>query len=106
MPDPKHQADVLADQTDQAANAYDLPGVKRAADMLRRIPALEAERDRLLAEVEGLRRDAERYRWLRDNGDWRCTEKDGYGGQTLMMGDRLDAAVEAAIAATEPSEPK
>lgn len=42
--------------------------------------------------------DAERYRWLREHGDRGCTEKDGYGGQTLRMGDDLDAAIDAARA--------
>lgn len=45
-----------------------------------------------------LRKDAKRYRWLREHGDNRCTEKDGYGGQTLKMGDCLDLAVDAAMA--------
>jgi hypothetical protein len=43
-------------------------------------------------------KDAERYRWLRAHGDNHCTEKDGYGGQTLKMGDCLDVAVDAAMA--------
>lgn len=46
-------------------------------------------------------KDAERYRWLRERGDGGCTEKDGYGGQTLRMGKRLDAAIDAAIAASK-----
>jgi hypothetical protein len=56
-----------------------------------------AELDRLRAEVEALRKDAERYKWLRDHGDTGCTEKDGYGGQTLRMDERLDAAIDAAM---------
>lgn len=44
--------------------------------------------------------DAERYRHLREHGDTGCTEKDGFGGQTLMMGDALDAAIDAARART------
>lgn len=51
------------------------------------------------ADAAALRKDAERYRWLRDHGDGRCSEKDGYGGQTLKMGECLDAAVDAAMAA-------
>lgn len=54
------------------------------------------------AERDALRADAERYRWLRDHGDRGCTEKDGYGGQTLLMGQDLDAAIDAALAAKEP----
>ena len=50
------------------------------------------------ARAELAEKDAERYRWLREQGDSRCTEKDGYGGQSLKMGDCLDAAVDAAMA--------
>ena len=49
--------------------------------------------------------DAERYRWLREHGDTRCTEKDGYGGRTLLMGDDLDAAIDAARAKAQGSKP-
>lgn len=56
MTDAKHPAEVLADETEQAADAYDLPGVKRAADMLRRIPALEAERD---SAIQAARHEAD-----------------------------------------------
>lgn len=58
-----------------------------------------ADMQGLSAEFLEVLADAERYRWLRDHGDSRCTEKDGYGGQTLKMGDSLDAAVDAAMAA-------
>ena len=51
----------------------------------------------LRAELDALRRDAERYRHLREHGDIGCTEKDGYGGQTLRMGEDLDAVVDAAM---------
>ncbi len=50
-----------------------------------------------LAEVEALRADAGRYRYLREHGDAGCTEKDGYGGQQLRMGEDLDARVDAHI---------
>ena len=55
-----------------------------------------AELRRLSAENETLRADAERYRWLRDHGDSGCTQKDGYGGYELRMGEELDAAIDAA----------
>jgi hypothetical protein len=54
------------------------------------IERLRAERDALLA-------DAGRYRWLRSaRGEnfWHCHEKDGYGGQILMYGVDLDAAID------------
>jgi hypothetical protein len=62
------------------------------------INALQANERRLIDELAALRKDAERYRWLRAHGDNHCTEKDGYGGQTLKMGDCLDVAVDAAMA--------
>jgi hypothetical protein len=153
MADTKHPAEVLAQETEQAEDAYDLPGVKRAADMLRRIPALEserdalketlhdelaenlalrelggagpdegmtqflrrviAERDRLLAEVEAMRKDAERYRWLRDQHFSRspmCVvmkPKDALKlGRYCPGGELLDAEIDAAIAAIETKETK
>jgi len=49
-----------------------------------------------LARIAELEADAGRYRWLREQGDYGCTEKDGYGGQRLMTGEQLDAAIDAA----------
>ena len=63
---------------------------EEAAELRRNLRDARAERD-------VLRRDAERYRWLRNHGDSLCTEKDGYGGQTLKIGDRLDSALDAAM---------
>ena len=43
--------------------------------------------------------DAERYRWLResrDDGFWKCHEKDGEGGSILKYGVDLDSAIDAA----------
>jgi hypothetical protein len=43
---------------------------------------------------------ARRYQWLRScRGDsfYSCHEKDGYGGQVLMYGVDLDAAIDAAM---------
>ena len=58
------------------------------------VAALKAERDAVM-------KDAERYRWLRNHGDSGCTGKDGYGGQELLIDERLDAAIDAAIAKAE-----
>jgi hypothetical protein len=49
-----------------------------------------------------MRKNAARYRWLREHGDNNCTEKDGYEGQTLKMGECLDAAVDAAMSGDKP----
>ena len=46
-------------------------------------------------------KDAERYRILREHGDFSCNEKDGFGGTTLMTGSDLDAAVDAQIEANK-----
>jgi hypothetical protein len=43
---------------------------------------------------------ARRYQWLRscrDDSFYSCHEKDGYGGQVLMYGVDLDAAIDAAM---------
>ena len=50
----------------------------------------------LRSAVEALVADAERYRWLREHGDRDCTQKDGYGGYELRMGEELDAVVDEA----------
>jgi hypothetical protein len=39
-----------------------------------------------------------RYRWLRENAyEWYLYEKDGYGGQQLLTGVALDAAIDKAM---------
>jgi hypothetical protein len=50
-----------------------------------------AERDALRAEVEQLRKDAERYRWLRDDNAYFPEE------EMIRGGDELDAAIDAAM---------
>jgi hypothetical protein len=46
------------------------------------------------------RKDAQRYRWLREHStEYSLTQKDGYGGRDLLGWDALDAAVDAAMAA-------
>ena len=63
--------------------------------------AKEAEIAALKAERDAAMKDAERYRWLRNHGDSGCTGKDGYGGQELLIDERLDAAIDASIAKAE-----
>lgn len=67
--------------------------------------ALKSELDQLKAEVEALRKDAERYRWLRKTESW---EDAMMGIRDLWIvssreevantdGDFLDAAIDAAM---------
>lgn len=79
--------------------------------------AVQEERDRLRAEVEALRKDAERYRWLRNTAmetadvapavlmvDGECKpafDDPGYGHISAKSGATLDAAIDAAMAAKE-----
>jgi hypothetical protein len=53
---------------------------------------LREERDRLKAENEELRKDAERYRWLRDRADtadWECLSHQ----LTREIDRRIDSAI-------------
>ncbi len=80
---------------------YDEDGWRIAVDVARLAPltgscslrsrtvlGVNAELDRLRAEVEALRADAGRYRWLRAN-------------QENLTDPELDAVIDAAIAKTE-----
>ena len=100
-------AKLEAASRDRWAFGLDLAG---AAAELRRLAAVEAERDQLRAEVEALRADAERYRWLRvdDNDElvMRTYDHDATGrtrafdstrdNSWLPRESELDAAVDAA----------
>lgn len=59
---------------------------------------LERDRDSLRAQLAEVLRDAARYRWLRDHVDMECGvlsfEYSDYGD-----GDKLDAAIDAALPA-------
>lgn len=60
---------------------------------------LVRERNSAWAESAELRKDAGRYRHLREYGTRGCTEKDGYGEYSLIIGSPLDDAVDAAMRA-------
>lgn len=68
-----------------------------------RIDALQANERRLIDEMAALRKDAERYRWLRDNA---CTTQADSLGPIFRMDVRitgkwhLGIAIDAAIAST------
>ena len=64
--------------------------------------ALDIECARLEKEVDALRKDAERYRWLRDQNNSEAVEDMirvyNYGdGAKLLDGEELDAAIDAAM---------
>ena len=69
-----------------------------------------SERDQLKADNEALRKDAERYRWLRIDDWWRspmCVIRNPKDqaklGSDCPSSDRLDAAIDAAIGKVEQS---
>ncbi len=61
------------------------------------INTLRGVRDRLVAERDANRRDAERYRWFRVKGEAEMLTGD-------VSADELDAAIDAAIAEGKPAE--
>lgn len=75
------------------------------------------EIERLRAEVAGLREDAERYRWLRDECPWTMVSGNGKSnlsirvraefdlGDLVDMVDEFDAAIDAARKGTTPTRP-
>ena len=69
---------------------------------------IEAERDRLKAENAKLRRDAERYRWLRNKSEFGTRHdpavyKDGPTDDLdFFHGDELDAAIDQAMTKEQP----
>ena len=106
----KHRADVMRERIEslQDAGARDYADMRRMqasyreADRARR--ALIEDRDTLQAEVERLRQDAERYRWLA--GHCRSTSEHWGGRWSIVVEgptpkthdseDDFDAAVDAA----------
>ena len=67
--------------------------------------AIQDERDALRAEVEGLRADAERYRWLTDDHQsWDTRNEVARIAQDITIHGKgyTDAAIDAAIAARKP----
>lgn len=64
----------------------------------------ERERDQLLAEVEALRKDAERYRWLRTYayGHFHGEElEDLFSRNDSLVDEKVDEAIDAAMAAKD-----
>ena len=82
-----------------AEHCVQVSGWMKAAEWL---VSKDTGEDAFLRDTQGLARiveleaDAARYRWLWEQGDYGCTEKDGYGGQRLLTGEQLDAAIDAA----------
>lgn len=68
--------------------------------------AAAAETTRLRAEVEALRKDAERYRWLRiqDSEDFEFAVVKNPHFDVYASAVELDSAIDAAIAATKEQQ--
>ena len=56
--------------------------------------------EHLYSQIAGLEKDAERYRWLRDGNN----DLEGICAGMQLSGSYLDAAIDAALAAQEPSK--
>lgn len=100
---------ILYDDHSDALSAVTAEAKRLLAECL----ALLSERDQIRAEVEALRRDAERYRWLRDQASlepfggwaydlptvdaWDCKP----GPQLNEQFGSFDEAIDAAMAAKE-----
>ena len=93
---------LVVDEREAAAIAV------RFTDAAKKIDDLTAELAAKTAEVERLRKDAERYRWLRhgDNDELVLVTYERHTEMTppcyLPRIEELDAAIDAAIAAQEP----
>lgn len=61
--------------------------------------AFRAERDQLKAENKALRKDAERYRWLRDKQTFIWLMQDWFPGEAMLT--NVDADIDAAMAKEE-----
>lgn len=80
-------------------------GLDRKNDAIaEEIGKVAAERDAALAELEALRNDAERYRWLRQADWWssplcvvRNPKEQAKPGTDCPSRDRLDSAIDAAM---------
>lgn len=75
------------------------PVVRALNDCIKENQQLTAERDSLRKEVEALRADAGRYRWLRLNSNDERVYDDTFSD--VLHAERLDAAIDAAMKAGE-----
>ena len=78
-------------------------------EMLSMVVEMKAEREALLAERDALKKDAERYRWLRIADWWNsplCVIRDpkqqAKPGADCPSRDRLDEAIDAALQGAQP----
>lgn len=97
--------EMLARHVSHAGSFVANADVVAPHDVIDEIAALLAREADSRAEVDALREDAERYRWLRsaDNDVAPMIRPNGIGWQ-MLCGTRLDAAIDAArkAAATPP----
>lgn len=81
----KHWADAYSKWVESDVSA------KRLIDQSQRIAELERQN----AE---LRKDAERYRFIREASEWMCGTREAFGECGELSHDRLDEAIDAALA--------
>lgn len=100
----RNEALRLADSIHEMNNAAYMTAIANLNEKVRqqaeRIAELEGERDQLRAEVERLKPNAERYRWLRDNleSEWAiCEWQDDPDGLGYYRDARAPEFVDAAI---------
>jgi len=89
----------MVDQMLPLEEIEDLPGYSRVLTA----EVLLAERDKLKAENESLRNDAERYRWLRANQFDALEIMEKFVGEQMeyVTDEELDDAIDAAIISPE-----
>lgn len=95
----EQERDRLRQEIEELRRQLDPMGEYASADEL--IAALRAE----MAADDAMKRDARRYRWLRENinGERWYLVFDGCGRDPLD-GDALDVAIDAAMGLTRPAE--
>lgn len=89
----------IVDVLREAAGDYSMWDKHMAYDTIEEIRLLREEADRLRAENESLKQDAERYRWLTLNSDANSIMVYEVSKDRLLFGYEADEAIDAALAA-------
>ena len=97
---------AIADGRAIVISAADLEANSALAALQLKVETLEARERVHLGQIESLRRDAERYRWLRDSDNSHGVVQRHLhtGNSWLPEGGDLDAAIDAALARYDASK--